>query len=152
LPHHAQTVLNETLAEGHCEGITLGRNFFFQQPIPDQILINGIEIDLGQLDIFNLVKFLNLEFNTFKLFNYLGITNEEARNLLIGKSKEGGDEELESAKEKKSLWENVYNTRDNAEGENNKVVIWLNNIEEDEVYEDWSSELSSVSYSKSSPL
>ncbi|KAI9373269.1 UDP-glucose:glycoprotein glucosyltransferase-domain-containing protein [Aspergillus egyptiacus] len=92
--------------------------------------INGVQIDPRQIDAFSLVDNLRRERRLINSFRSLGLTAQEAVDLL---SHEAIAESVSQDTPQR------YDYRDELEG--GGVIIWLNNLEKDAKYESWPSEL-----------
>ncbi|KAJ6071596.1 hypothetical protein N7499_009610 [Penicillium canescens] len=92
--------------------------------------INGVQIDTRQIDAFSLLEHLRRERKLIEKFRGLGLSANDAVKILshqvLTEAQAGGEEQR-------------YDYRDDSE--ENQVIIWLNDLEKDSRYEDWSSEL-----------
>jgi UDP-glucose:glycoprotein glucosyltransferase len=96
--------------------------------------MNGLQLIDRQIEPFNLVDMLRSERKLLDGVTQLGLTGKQAVSLLghekVGAAK-GSDEPLR------------FDWRD--EAEEGRVIIWLNNLEKDERYEEFPDNLMSVS-------
>lgn len=96
--------------------------------------INGVQIIERQVDAFTLLDIIRREREIINSVRQLGLTSPEAINLL-------SHPKVTSVKAGDELQR--FDWRDKDEGEN--VIIWLNNIEKDNRYKSWPSDLNVVS-------
>ncbi|KAE8353255.1 UDP-glucose:Glyco protein glucosyltransferase-domain-containing protein [Aspergillus coremiiformis] len=92
--------------------------------------INGVQMDPRKIDAYSLLDHLRRERRLVEEFRNLGISAQEAVDLLSHKLL--GEALAQDAPQR-------YNYRDEIEG--GRVLIWLNNLEKDAKYESWSGEL-----------
>ncbi|GMF72060.1 unnamed protein product [Aspergillus oryzae] len=92
--------------------------------------INGVQMDPRKIDAYSLLDHLRRERKLIEKFRDLGISAQEAVDLLSHKLL---GESLEQDAPQR------YNYRDETEG--GKVLIWLNDLEKDAKYDSWPSEL-----------
>lgn len=102
--------------------------------------INGVQVDSRQVDAFSLLDHLRRERKLIEKFRDLGLSAQEAVKLLSDPVFTPSQTDDESQR---------YDFRDVIEG--GRVIIWLNDLEKDDRYEDWPSELESVRSSVRSP-
>ncbi|KAJ5095630.1 hypothetical protein NUU61_004986 [Penicillium alfredii] len=97
--------------------------------------VNGLQIDSRETDAFSLLDLLRRERKLIEKFRGLGISAQEAVKILshqiIGEARIQEDSQR-------------FDYRDHLEG--GQVIIWLNDIENDPVYESWSSDLERFSF------
>lgn len=95
--------------------------------------INGVQLESRQIDAFTLLEHLRHERKLINALKDLGLSGKESVKLLsyptIAESKMNEEPQR-------------YDYRDEIEGGN--VIIWMNNIEKDGRYKDWSSSLGAV--------
>ena len=100
----------------------------------NMIWMNGMQIDARQMDAFALLDQLRRERLLINSLKEIGLSGSESVSLIshptISDSKTQGDVQR-------------YDYRDALEG--GKVIIWLNDIEEDERYQAWPTHAGSVS-------
>ncbi|PYH97017.1 UDP-glucose:glyco protein glucosyltransferase [Aspergillus ellipticus CBS 707.79] len=92
--------------------------------------INGIQIDPRQVDAFTLLDQIRRERKLIEKFRNLGLSAKEAVELLSHQIL--GQALVQDGPQR-------YNYRDEIEG--GGVIMWLNDLEKDNRYESWSSEL-----------
>ncbi|KAL3477786.1 UDP-glucose:glycoprotein glucosyltransferase-domain-containing protein [Aspergillus californicus] len=92
--------------------------------------INGVQIDSRQIDAFSLVDHLRRERKLIESFRSLGLSAQEAVELLTHEAI--AESVAEDAAQR-------YDYRDEIEG--GGVIIWLNDLEKDAKYADWPGEL-----------
>ncbi|KAE8373550.1 UDP-glucose:Glyco protein glucosyltransferase-domain-containing protein [Aspergillus bertholletiae] len=92
--------------------------------------INGVQMDPRKIDAYSLLDHLRRERRLIEKFRDLGISAQEAVDLLSHKLL---GESLEQDIPQR------YNYRDEADG--GRVLIWLNDLEKDAKYESWQGEL-----------
>ncbi|KAJ5130574.1 uncharacterized protein N7515_006613 [Penicillium bovifimosum] len=94
--------------------------------------INGVQMDNQQIDAFSLLEHLRRERKLIDKFRGLGLSAYDAVKLLshslVTEAQDGGEEQR-------------YDYRDDLEG--GQVIIWLNDMEKDDRYEAWPSDLDS---------
>lgn len=98
--------------------------------------INGVQMDARKIDAYSLLDHLRRERRLIEKFRDLGISAQEAVDLLSHKLL---GESLEQDAPQR------YNYRDEIEG--GGVLIWLNDLEKDAKYDSWPGELGAVSES-----
>lgn len=98
------------------------------------IWINGVQIEPSQVNSFALLDYLRKERKYIDGFGALGLNSSEAIGLLSHSS-------INEAKVNENTQRFDY--RDELEG--GEVLLWLNNLEKDSRYNDWSSSLQVVS-------
>lgn len=96
--------------------------------------INGVQVDPRQMDAFSLLDQLRRERRLIEKFRNIGLSAQEAVNLLSHKFLAEAMADDEPAR---------FNYRDESEG--GRVIIWLNNLEKDKRYHSWPKELMAVS-------
>lgn len=97
--------------------------------------MNGVQLVERQMDAFTLVDLLRRERKMIHGVMDLGLTGEEAISLLSHNSV--SEAKTEDNDGQRFLWHD--------EPEDGKVIIWLNNIEKDKRYEEYSKNLMTVS-------
>ena len=94
--------------------------------------INGVQMDTRQIDAFSLLEHLRRERKLIDKFRDLGLSANDAVKLLshrlLTEAQAGGEEQR-------------YDYRDDLE--ENKAIIWMNNLEKDSRYETWPGDLES---------
>jgi UDP-glucose:glycoprotein glucosyltransferase len=94
--------------------------------------INGVQMDSRQIDAFSLLEHLRRERKLIDKFRDLGLSANDAVKLLshrlLTDAQAGGEEQR-------------YDYRDDLE--ENKAIIWMNDLEKDARYETWPSDLQS---------
>ncbi|KAL8820034.1 MAG: hypothetical protein Q9223_001671, partial [Gallowayella weberi] len=97
------------------------------------VWMNGMQVEARQMDAFALLERMRRERSLVGSLSDIGISGSEAVRLLsqpsIAESKVEGEVQR-------------YDYRDKLEGD--KAIIWLNDIEKDKRYQDWSTHLSSL--------
>jgi UDP-glucose:glycoprotein glucosyltransferase len=95
--------------------------------------INGVQLDNRQIDAFTLLEHLRHERKLVNALKDLGLSGKESVNLLsypaIAESKLNDEPQR-------------YDFRDEIEGGN--LIVWMNDIEKDKRYKDWSDNLGAV--------
>jgi UDP-glucose:glycoprotein glucosyltransferase len=104
------------------------------------IWINGVQYDSRKVDAFSLLDHMRRERALVGSFHNMDLTSEEAIKLLTHPAIAEAQTDLDTQR---------YDWRDQTEGGN--VIIWLNDIEKDKRYADWSPAIYSVSCVLSSP-
>lgn len=97
--------------------------------------MNGVQLIERQIDALNLLDMLRKERKLINGVLDLGLTNQEAIELLSHSDINTAKSEGEAQR---------FDWRDEIEG--GKVLIWMNDIEKDKRYADWPSALAAVSY------
>lgn len=133
-PKHAAAVAAvEAVDENVVEEVMKNWDFSIG-PGKNVVWINGVQIEPSQVNAFALLDYLRMERKYIDGFKALGLNSSEAISLFshptIGEAK---------AKEKVQR----FDYRDDTEG--GEVLVWLNNLEKDSRYQDWSSSLQVVS-------
>lgn len=95
--------------------------------------INGLQVSERQVDAFSILDILRKERKLMHSFHQLGLTGPEAIGLLS---------HPDIAAVKADNEPQRFDWRDDAEGGN--VIIWLNDIEKDERYQDWPADVKMV--------
>ncbi|KAL8696535.1 MAG: hypothetical protein Q9224_002745 [Gallowayella concinna] len=97
------------------------------------VWMNGMQVEARQMDAFALLERMRRERSLVGSLSDIGISGSEAVRLLsqpnIAESKVEGEVQR-------------YDYRDTLEGDN--AIIWLNDIEKDKRYQDWSTHLSAL--------
>jgi UDP-glucose:glycoprotein glucosyltransferase len=102
--------------------------------------MNGVQLIERQIEPYTLVDMLRRERKMIDAVKKLGLSGRQAIALL-------GHSNVTQAKvEDEPL---RFDWRDDLE--ENKVIMWLNNIEKDERYEDWPDTIGAVSFDHNSP-
>ena len=105
----------------------------FLPPGYNVIFMNGLQIEARQMDAFALLEQLRRERTIIGSLRRIGFSGPEAVKVLshqaITESKAKGDTQR-------------YDYRDSLE--DNKVIIWLNDIEKDKRYADWPTQAAAV--------
>lgn len=133
LPKHtaalSTTEINPELAEELIENreIYLG-------PGVNALWVNGLQLEESQINAFGLLENLRRERRFITRLRALGLNNEQAIGLLSHKTIVGA---------KQSELPKRFDYRDHLEGGN--VIVWLNDLEKDERYEGWSTNVQTVS-------
>ncbi|KAH8556358.1 UDP-glucose:glycoprotein glucosyltransferase-domain-containing protein [Umbelopsis sp. PMI_123] len=101
---------------------------FGVQPGMNAMWLNGISLDADHIDPFSLLNSLKKERVLIQALINIGITPADAINLLTHSAfstpKHGNDQA-----------DDIFDVRDDSVNEN--LVIWWNDIENDEMYSDW---------------
>ncbi|KAF7588949.1 hypothetical protein BBP40_004990 [Aspergillus hancockii] len=119
--HNATATLLEDIRSSRLGMLPSGANVMW---------INGVQMDSRKIDAFSLLDHLRHERRLIENFRDLGISAQEAVNLLSHDSL--GEALSQDAPQR-------YNYRDEIEG--GRVIIWLNDLEKDARYKSWSGEL-----------
>lgn len=121
-----------TIDEQFAEEFNANRDVFLTAGM-NQVWINGLPVEQNQMNAFALLETLRKERRIMETLQELGLSSSEALRLLNHK--------MISAS-KKAEQPQRYDFRDTTEG--GKVVIWLNDIEKDERYQDMTPSLKAV--------
>ena len=97
------------------------------------VWINGLQVDTRQMNAFALLDRLRHERKLMKGFMDVGLTAQEAVSLISHSALTEGKESGEVQR---------YDYRDALEG--GQTIIWLNDLEKDKRYEEWSSHPSAL--------
>jgi UDP-glucose:glycoprotein glucosyltransferase len=97
--------------------------------------INGVQYDSRKVDAFSLLDHMRRERALLGSFQDMEFSSEEAIKLLTHPAIAEAQSDVDTQR---------YDWRDQTEGGN--VIIWMNDIEKDKRYADWSSALYSVSF------
>jgi UDP-glucose:glycoprotein glucosyltransferase len=122
--HNATAELRREIRENRARMIPAGYNVMW---------INGKQIDSRQIDAFSLLDLLRRERTLIEKFRDLGLSAQEAVKLLSHPALAESQAEDESQR---------YDYRDTLEG--GQVIIWMNDLEKDERYESWPTNLETV--------
>lgn len=104
------------------------------QPGINTMWINGVQMSPQNIDAFSLLAHLRQERKLMNSLNELGLQVQEAIKLLSNPA---------IAMAQKVHTSQRYDYRDDIEG--GGVIIWLNDLEKDSRYEDWSDDIITVS-------
>ncbi|KAJ9061639.1 killer toxin resistant protein [Entomophthora muscae] len=130
-PKHAHLVAKKKIKKDGCTGVSFGQDFFRRSNAPDLLLVNGVPVSLPEVDVFRFIDLLRIEQSTIQSFKSLGINSSDAIVFLKkGASSESADDDT---------FANTFDVRDKSEG--GRVALWLNDLELDEMYEQWASGL-----------
>jgi UDP-glucose:glycoprotein glucosyltransferase len=99
------------------------------------LFINGLQLDTSQINTFALIEHLRRERGYVNKLRALGLNSSEAIQLLSHKI-------LAEAKENEQIQR--YDYRDDTEG--GEVIAWLNDLEKDKRYKEWSPAVNTVSF------
>lgn len=124
LSHNASLALKKEVRMNCARMLPAGANVMW---------INGVQIDQRQIDAFSLLGLLRQERQLIEKFKKLGLSAQEAVKLLSHPLLAESQAEDDSQR---------YDFRDELEG--GEVLIWMNNLEKDSRYNEWSSNLQAV--------
>lgn len=128
LPKHSATLsirdINVKLADEHAHN----RGIFLDSGI-NAIWINGLQLEPSQVNAFALLETLRRERNFIQRLEGLGLASIQAIKLLSHPIKTNDHQQR-------------FDYRDHFEGGN--VIVWLNDLEEDERYKSWPTSVQTV--------
>ncbi|KAJ5724117.1 hypothetical protein N7488_002152 [Penicillium malachiteum] len=119
--HDASEALKKEIRLNRARMIPAGANVLW---------INGVQMDQSQFDAFSLLGHLRQERQLIEKFQSLGLSAQEAVKLLSHPLLAESHAEDDAQR---------YEFRDELDG--GEVIIWLNNLEKDSRYQDWSDDL-----------
>ncbi|KAI0244032.1 killer toxin resistant protein [Massospora cicadina] len=111
-PKHAHRVVQKKAKRDGCAGVSFGHSFFHRANAPELLLVNGVPVSLPEVDVFRFLDLLRIEQTTMQAFRKVGIDPTEAISILKG------------APPRKARKTKI-------------LVLWLNDLEHDELYEQW---------------
>jgi UDP-glucose:glycoprotein glucosyltransferase len=132
-PKHSASLVNRNATDEFIEEHTANRELFLQSGF-NVMWINGVQVDPRKMDIYSLLDHLKRERTLINSFKGMGLTSAEAISLLSHTGIAEAHEDSDTQR---------YDWRD--EIEDGKVILWLNDIEKDRRYKDWSSSVFGVS-------
>ncbi|KAF9361740.1 hypothetical protein BGX26_012461 [Mortierella sp. AD094] len=98
-----------------------------------RVWLNNVHVPHHKMNPFNLIRLIRRERDTLASFATMGISSKKAIDLMTDF---GEDEDSESQSD---VPLGVFDVRDKSEGKN--LVVWLNDVESDQRYKDWSPSL-----------
>lgn len=132
-PKHSSAVSHHNVSEALVEEHRANR----EQLLPpgyNVLWINGVQMDPRKIDPFSLLDHLRRERSLIDNGKSLGLSGKEVIDLLSHPAITAAQTNDEPAR---------YDWRDATEG--GDIIIWMNDIEKDKRYGDWSPDLSAVS-------
>ncbi|WEW60518.1 killer toxin resistant protein [Emydomyces testavorans] len=131
-PRHSSVIANLNATAEFIEEFNQNREHMLP-PGYNIIWINGVQINSYRINAFSLLNHLRHERKLINNFRDLGLSATDAVNLL-------SDPIIVNSQAPQSTPR--YEYRDDTEG--GGVIIWLNDLEKDERYEDWPRELTAL--------
>ncbi|KAI9296172.1 hypothetical protein K502DRAFT_348257 [Neoconidiobolus thromboides FSU 785] len=125
-PKHSSFLASKKLGNNICSGIQFQRDWFRTAPAPNILFVNGIPISLTEVDIFHLLNVLNIERKTVNSLLDLGMELNSAVDFL--------NNQLLESKDKNQDDSSIFDVREDI---NNSFIIWLNDLQKDDLYKDW---------------
>ena len=133
LPKHSSALSTAEINSALSDELIENRAIFLN-PGSNAIWVNGLQLEDSQINAFALLDTLRRERRFIQKFEALGLTKAQAIGLLSHKIiTEARQNELPLR----------FDYRDETEGGN--VIVWLNDLEKDERYKEWSTDPQIVS-------
>ncbi|RPB23625.1 hypothetical protein L211DRAFT_786381 [Terfezia boudieri ATCC MYA-4762] len=128
LPKHSSALSTTEINSALADELIENRDIFLN-PGANAIWVNGLQLEDSEINAFALLSTLRRERRFIKKFETLGLTKTQAIELLSHKViREARQNELPLR----------FDYRDDIEG--GSVIIWLNDLENDERYKGWSTD------------
>ncbi|KAJ1946986.1 killer toxin resistant protein [Kickxella alabastrina] len=99
----------------------------------NRLLINGFEVEDENLDPFGLLEHLRKENSVISSLEHLGVSQTQAIELIIG---------TDTADDAEGANTLVFDMRDKSQDQ--KTVLWLNDLEKDRRYSSWPSDIQNL--------
>lgn len=132
LPKHSAALSTTEIDSSLAEELIENREIFLG-PGVNGIWINGLQLEDSEINAFALLDTLRRERRFIKRLKALGLTNTQAIGLLAHKF---------ITESRQNERPQRFDYRDNLEGGN--VIVWLNDLENDERYGSWPTNAQSV--------
>jgi UDP-glucose:glycoprotein glucosyltransferase len=132
-PKHSASLVHRNATDGFIEEHTANREQFLPSGF-NVMWINGVQVDPRKMDIYSLLDQLKRERTLINSFKSMGVTSAEAIGLLSHPGIADAHQDSDTQR---------YDWRDTIEQGN--VILWMNDIEKDRRYSDWSSSVFGVS-------
>lgn len=136
-PKHSFAVANTNISEAFTEELAGNVQQSYQMeygPGANTLWVNGLQQGDSQVNAFALLQTLRRERGVIRSLQKLGLTPNEAIKILSHEA---------IAESKSNVLPQRFDANDEIEG--GKVITWLNDIENDPAYEDWSPSIHAVS-------
>jgi len=135
-PKHSASLAQHNFTEEFAKELLANREIFLPTGV-NVMWINGAQYDPRKVDAFSMLDHLRRERKLINGFQRIGLSAGEAVTLLsnpaLMEAYANGQKDVQR-----------YDWRDEKEG--GEVIIWLNDIEKDTRYEDWSADIQSVCF------
>ncbi|KAJ1963734.1 killer toxin resistant protein [Dipsacomyces acuminosporus] len=129
LPRYAHLLSGVTINETLSDQI----GSFRQLALKDTFLINGLKLSSDELDPFQLLEHIRREDSVISSLESAGLTQKQALELVSAGAGSKKQDEIDAP---------TFDMRDTSEDK--KVVAWLNNLEKDNRYAMWPSDIRSL--------